>query len=290
MVRHTGSKQDNLRRFPLVLPPFDQPQRLFVLAKGRFDHGPAVLPISHRRRFESGQARDEDGIRIAAFVLGRAHHPLPGRPTEALGAEHSGHGAARAGRRRPWPEVLAPLLHPALVAALGQDLRPATAQPVAPLARAKAPVHTQANRRPPLPRPAQAAVHLLERAFACRDSGLLPAEPRFMETCSLGTRGAPERLAARCAAVAPPPGALTALGSRPKGHRGKIDIPPQARVVEAGAGRDARAFERVPGHLCKLRDILPGTGPQRPRNSGWCPSIAWMNMNKRSVRTLAVHS
>jgi alkanesulfonate monooxygenase SsuD/methylene tetrahydromethanopterin reductase-like flavin-dependent oxidoreductase (luciferase family) len=23
---------------------------------------------------------------------------------------------------------------------------------------------------------------------------------------------------------------------------------------------------------------------------GWCPSIAWMNMNKRSVRTLAVHS
>jgi hypothetical protein len=23
---------------------------------------------------------------------------------------------------------------------------------------------------------------------------------------------------------------------------------------------------------------------------GWCPSIAWMHMNKRSVRTLVVHS
>jgi hypothetical protein len=26
------------------------------------------------------------------------------------------------------------------------------------------------------------------------------------------------------------------------------------------------------------------------RKLWWCPSIAWMNMNKRSVKTLAVHS
>jgi hypothetical protein len=38
--------------------------------------------------------------------------------------------------------------------------------------------------------------------------------------------------------------------------------------VEAVAGRDAIALEIVPGHLFKLRDILPGTGPQRPRNGG----------------------
>ena len=45
MMGQTGEEQDHLLGFPLVLPPFDQPQRLFILAKGRFDHGAAVIRI-----------------------------------------------------------------------------------------------------------------------------------------------------------------------------------------------------------------------------------------------------
>ena len=267
-VRQTGSKQATRRRFPCVLPPVDPPQRWFGLAQGRFAPGPAVLPLRHRSRCESGPARDEDGLRRAAFVLGRAPHPLPGRPTAAIGAEHRGPVAARLGRRRPWPEGRAPLRPPAMGAALGHDLIPATAQPVAPRGRAQAPVQTPDQRRPPLPRPSTAACHLPARACAGRDSGLCPAEPRCMAHVALGTRRDPERCAARLAAVAPQPGVRTALGPRPNGQGGARNLHPPERLVDAVAGRDARALASVPGPLCKLRDLLPGTGPQRPCHGG----------------------
>src|SRR5215831_19687190 len=140
MAGQAGSKQDDLLCFPFALPPFDQPERLFILAKGGFAHGPAIIRSSDGRWVECGQARDEDRIVIAAFVLWRANHTLAGRSTEAMRAEHGGHVASGARRRLPRPEVLAQLLHPAMVADLGYDLIPATEQPVEHLGRAKAPV------------------------------------------------------------------------------------------------------------------------------------------------------
>ena len=53
-MRQTGSEQDYLLCFPLVLPPFDEPQRLFILAQGRFNQGAAVVGIASAVGSRSG--------------------------------------------------------------------------------------------------------------------------------------------------------------------------------------------------------------------------------------------
>jgi len=126
--------------FPLVLPPFDQPQSLFILAKGRFDHGAAVIRIGDGGWGEVRPGGQDDRILVAALVLRRPNDPLPGSPTEPMGAQHRRHRTARARGRLPGPDDLAQLLHPATVADLGHGLIPATEQPVEPLGRAKAPI------------------------------------------------------------------------------------------------------------------------------------------------------
>ena len=84
-----------------------------------------------------------------------------------------------------------------------------------------------------------------------------------MEDFSVGTRRDPERFAARFAAVAPHPGALTALGLGPNGHGGEIDIDSQVLLGEAMVGCGPIAFELIPGHPFKLRDMLPCARAQR---------------------------
>ena len=61
-MRQTGEEQDDLRRFPRVLPAFDEPQSLCILAKGRCNHGAAVVCISDRRGLQVGQSGAQDGI------------------------------------------------------------------------------------------------------------------------------------------------------------------------------------------------------------------------------------
>jgi len=107
-----------------------------------------------------------------------------------------------------------------------------------------------------------------------------------MEDFSVGTCRDPERFAARFAAVAPHPGALTALGLGPNGHGGEIAIHPQGLLVEAVMGRDPIALQIIPRHLFVLGDVLRGTGPQSPRNGRLlrtaCPPTGPLH---RTIRT-----
>jgi hypothetical protein len=110
--------------------------------------------------------------------------------------------------------------------------------------------------RPLFTRPPETAFPLLESACERRDGGLLPASQRLMEDFSVRTRRDPERFPARFAAVAPHPGALTVLGLGPNGHRREIDIYPQPVLMEPMMGGGPIAFEIIPGHSFKLRDIF----------------------------------
>ena len=105
-MRQTGEEQDDLLRFPRVLPAFDEPQRLFILAKGRFNHGAAVVRIRHRRGLQVGHRGEQDGIVGAPVLLRGANDPLARGPTEAMGAQDCGDLAAWTRRGLPGADVL----------------------------------------------------------------------------------------------------------------------------------------------------------------------------------------
>jgi hypothetical protein len=75
--------------------------------------------------------------------------------------------------------------------------------------------------------------------------------------------------AARLAAIAPPPGALTALGLRPHRQRGDLDIHPQQALGEAMMRRLALALAIIPRHPAELLTRLRGTRLQRARQGRW---------------------
>jgi hypothetical protein len=177
----TGSEHDSVLRFPLALPPFAQPHGLFILAPGGVDQRPAVIGGSDGGRFEVGHPRDQDGILRAAFLLGRAHHPLPGRATEAMGDQDGRPLAARPGGGLPRPDVLASRANPPALTDCGNDLIAATHHPVQHLGGPNAPVQAEDARGPALAGPSQTRCHLTQRRFECGPSRRLAPEQRLME-------------------------------------------------------------------------------------------------------------
>jgi hypothetical protein len=87
-----------------------------------------------------------------------------------------------------------------------------------------------------------------------------------MEDFAVATRRDPEGFAARLAAVAPHPGALTALGLGANGQRGDIHIDPQPALGEPMVWGLAIALEVIPRDAAESVDRLRGTGLQGARN------------------------
>ena len=79
-------QQHHLLRLPPALPTRHQPQGLFVLTEGRFDHRPTVVGIGQGGWFPVKSRRHQHRLLIAPLLFGRANHPLPGGPTELMGA------------------------------------------------------------------------------------------------------------------------------------------------------------------------------------------------------------
>src|SRR5689334_8275097 len=107
MVRETREEEDHLLGLPLALPTRHQAQGLFVLAESRFNHRPTVVGIGQGYRLVVDQRGHQYRVLIPALLLRGADHPLPGGPTEAVGADVSRDLPARARRRLPGPKRLA---------------------------------------------------------------------------------------------------------------------------------------------------------------------------------------
>src|SRR2546422_913334 len=87
-----------------------------------------------------------------------------------------------------------------------------------------------------------------------------------MENFPIVTGGAPQRFPARLTAVAPHPGALTALGLRANGQGGDIHIDPQPALGEPMVRGLAITLQVIPRYPAELVDRLRCTGLQGARN------------------------
>ncbi len=267
-MREAGEEQDYLLRFPRMLPTFDKPQRLFILAKGRCNHGATVIGIRYRRGLQIGHRGEQDGIVVAPFLLGSTNHPLARGPTEAMRAEDDGDLPPQTGGGLPGPQVLTQRPYPASVTDFGHHLRAATQDPIEHLGRPKAPVHAQDNPRPLCAGPPKVGFHLLQRRFQSRYGGRFAPQQGLVEYFPGGTCRDPQRFPPRFTAGASHPGALAPLCLGADGHGRHVDIHPQQALVEPMVGRRPVPFQIIPGHPLKLRHGVGGTRPQRPCNGG----------------------
>jgi hypothetical protein len=280
MRRQTGSEQDSVLGFPLGLPPFDEPECLCSLTQGRFHPSATVVAIRPCRGRQGRHRGAQAGLVVPSVLLGRAHHPLARGSAASLGAPESGPGAAWTRRGWPGAEGLTPRVHAAMVADCGHHRRAATQEPMAHLGGAQAPSEAEHHLGPTFAAPAQMRFALQEGRVQGRHGGRCPPEPRLGEALPRRARRDPERFPPGLTAVAPHPGPLTPLGLGSKRPRGAIASPPQARVVEAGAGCRARALQIIPGPLVQLPSVLRGTGPPGPCARGLLgtaapPTGAW---------------
>src|SRR5207253_7627599 len=124
-----GQQEHHLLGCPPAWPAGDASQGLLVLAEGRFNHGAAIIGSSQGHRLVVDQRGDQHRVLIPALLLGGAHHPWPRRATEAMRLSYGGELAPWARGGLPRPDVRAPLLDPALVAALPHHLIAATQEP-----------------------------------------------------------------------------------------------------------------------------------------------------------------
>ena len=86
------------------------------------NHGAAVVGIRQRHGLQVRYRGEQDGIVVPPVRLGRANHPLARGSTEAMGAQDGGNVAAWTRRGLPGAEVLAQLVHAAMVADFGHHL------------------------------------------------------------------------------------------------------------------------------------------------------------------------
>src|SRR5439155_1525844 len=155
MTCQAGQQEHHLLGYPPALPAGDASQGLLVLAEGPFNHGAAILGSSQGHRLVVDQRGDQHRVLRPALLLGGAHHPWPRRATEAMRLSYGGALAPWARGGRPRPDVRAPLLDPAIVAALPHHLRAATQEPVAELGSPTTALQAQHALLAALPRPAQ---------------------------------------------------------------------------------------------------------------------------------------
>jgi hypothetical protein len=86
MMGQAGQQQDDLLGFPLALAAGHQAQGLLVLAACRFNHGAPIIGIGKGHWLVVDQGSQQHCVLIPALLLGGANHPLPRRPTKAVGA------------------------------------------------------------------------------------------------------------------------------------------------------------------------------------------------------------
>ena len=113
-------------------------------------------------------------------------------------------------------EVLAQLVHAAMVADFGHHLIAATQEPVEDLGGPKAPIQAEHNLGPTFTAPSQMGFDLQQRGLGGAQRSP-PPEQRLMEYLLILARRDPKGLPTGFTPIAPPPGPLTASALAPIG-------------------------------------------------------------------------
>src|SRR5262245_17868118 len=266
MMGPARQEQPHLLGCPPALPAGPQSSGLLVLAAGRRTHCPTIVGIRQGHGLLVEHRRHQPRLLIPALVLGRAAPPRPRPPTKAVGMDNGRARPARPRRRRPGSERLPELPHTATGAARRNDLRAATAEPVEPLGGPKAPVQAEPNALPPFRGPAATGLSLPPRRLQRWDGRGLPPQSRLVQNCPLGTRRPSPAFPPSLAAVAPHPGARTALGLHANGPGRAIHIAPQQALGAVLGRRLPLALHVIPGDALEAGDRLGGTRLQGARH------------------------